>query len=270
MAPHLRYARDIYAGTANYYDVFRPPYPPGLLNDLRARVPLRPAARVLDLACGTGQVAFAIADYVSEVCALDQEPEFVAFGEEKSRRLGVTNIGWIAATAEDAPLDGAFDLVAIGNAFHRFDRNAVASRLVDHLNPGGCVALLWSESPWRGDRPWQKALDETLTRWQEASDALERVPASWEQAILDDPHKQVLLRAGLQYDGKFEFSVAQNWSVESLIGFVYSSSFLNPAVLGENMSAFEEDLRAQLLACDAEGVHVQKMSFAYELARRVV
>ena len=47
----------------------------------------------------------------------------------QSDLLGVTNIRWITAAAETVELDGAFDLVAIGNAFHRLDRDAVAGRL---------------------------------------------------------------------------------------------------------------------------------------------
>jgi ubiquinone/menaquinone biosynthesis C-methylase UbiE len=87
-----RFRTDLYAGTAKDYDRFRPPYPAALVDDLRARVPLGPGGRVLDLACGTGQVAFALAAHAREVVAVDQEPGFVEFGEQKAGRLGVGNI----------------------------------------------------------------------------------------------------------------------------------------------------------------------------------
>ena len=53
---------DLYRGTAEYYDRFRPGYPPVLTDDLLSRV--RPSGRgwLLDLACGTGQIAFALHD----------------------------------------------------------------------------------------------------------------------------------------------------------------------------------------------------------------
>jgi hypothetical protein len=41
----------------------------------------------------------------------------------------------------------------------------------------------------------------------------------------------VLRRAGLSYEGSFEHSVVERWSVESLIGFMYSTSVLNRTVL---------------------------------------
>ena len=84
----------------------------------------------------------------------------------------------------------------------------------------------------------------------------------------EDPHEQVLRRAGLSYEGSFEFSAVERWSVESLIGFVYSTSFLNRAVLGHQVDAFERDVGRRLLACCPDGVFEHDLTFAYELARR--
>ncbi|MDH3681034.1 MAG: class I SAM-dependent methyltransferase [Acidimicrobiia bacterium] len=268
MASEVRYRKDLFKGTAEYYDRFRPPYPPALLDDLRSRVPLGGTARLLDLACGTGQITFALVADVGEVWAVDQEAESVRFGNAKANRLGVTNIHWLAASAEHVPLDGVFDLIAIGNAFHRLDRDAVTRRLVPHLARGGAVALLWGGTPWRGERRWQRALSDCLERWEREVGALDRVPPGWEQAMDEDPHEQVLRRAGLAYEGSFGFSVVERWSIESLIGFVYSTSFLNRAALGDGADAFERDLRGQLLACRPDGIFEQQLTFAYELARR--
>ncbi len=268
MSGDLRFRRDLYKGTAEYYDRFRPPYPAVLLDDLRARVPLDGASSVLDLACGTGQIAFALADDVAEVWAVDQEAESVGFGARKAQRLGVTGIHWIAATAENVAFERAFDLVAIGNAFHRLDRDVVAKRVVRLLPEGGCLALLWSDTPMSGDEPWQAAMRETFERWMSAVGARNRLPAGWEQLMARVPHEQVLRRAGLTYEGKFDFSVVKKWSVESLIGFVYSTSLLNRRALGDHAEAFENDLQKQILRCCPGGVCEQDLTSAYELARR--
>jgi SAM-dependent methyltransferase len=267
VAGERRFRKDLYVGTAEYYDRFRPPYPIALLEHLRARVPLDRPSRVVDLACGTGQIAFALAAEVGDVYAVDQEPEFISFGRDKARRLGTANIRWIAGSAEDVALDGAFDLVAVGNAFHRLDRDAVARRCVAHLRPGGCVALLWGNGPDAGDSPWQRTMREELERWQRALGANDRVPEAWQQAIIDDPHAHVLERAGLRYEGKFEFPVITQWKVDSLIGFVFSTSVLNRAVLQDKAPAFEHDLRARLLRESSNDTFEQHTTFAYELAR---
>jgi SAM-dependent methyltransferase len=268
VAGEVWYRKDLYKGTAEYYDRFRPPYPAVLLDDLRARLHFDGTGRLLDLACGTGQVAFALASDVAGVLAVDQELEAIEFGRRKAQRLGVNNIQWIVAAAEDVHLEGIFRLVAVGNAFHRLDRDAVARRLVPHLPDGGVVALFWGGTPWRGTREWQRVLSATLERWKDAVGARDRVPKGWEQVMDRDPHERVLRRAGLSYEGQFEFSTVKRWNVESLIGFVYSTSDLNRAVLGHHTDAFESDLRTQILGCCPEGILEQDLTFAYELARR--
>jgi hypothetical protein len=99
---------------------------------------------------------------------------------------------------------GSFRLVSVGNAFPRLDRDAVATRLVRHLPDGGCVALFWGGTPWRGTRAWQRVLSATLERWKDAVGARDRVPEGWEQVMHRDPHERVLRRAGLSYEGQFE------------------------------------------------------------------
>ena len=269
VAEELRFRKDLYQGAAEDYDRFRPPYPAQLFTDFHARVPLRDDARVLDLACGTGQITFGLAAHVGEVVAIDQEPSFVEYGRAKAERLALGNIEWRTGSAEDVPLDGVFDLVGIGNAFHRLRRGAVAERLLPHLADGGCVALVWGNTPWNGDGDWQVAYRDVLDRWQDEMQARDRVPSGWEQAIERDPHAEVLRRAGLAYEGERTFPVDQRWTADSLIGLTYSTSFLSRAVLGDRAREFERDLRDRLLACRPDGGFDHRLDFAYELARKI-
>ena len=263
----MTFRKDLYAGAAADYHRFRPPYPTPLLDDLRHRVPLRAESRVIDLACGTGQIAFGLAPHVGEVWAVDQESDMIEFGRGEATRLGVGNIRWITAAAERVALDGRFDLVAVGNAFHRLERAAVARRLIDHLRPGGCIALLWSNTPWNGDQPWQQALRATLDRWRDRLGAHDRVPPGWQEAIRREPHAEVLADAGLTYEGGFEFPQVHRWTPDSLIGLVYSTSFLGRAVVGHHAEAFENDVRTTLAEVSSRGSFDHDPSCAYELAR---
>ncbi len=266
MGSEPRFRPDLYAGTASYYDRFRLPYTAALLDHLRGRVPLSRTSRVVDLACGTGQIAFALAGHVAEVLAVDQEPEAVHLGARKAARVGVDNIHWIVAAAEHVVLDGPFDLVAIGNAFHRLDRELVARRMVPYLAERGCIALLWSDPPWHGDAPWQRALDTVLEHWMDELDARDRVPADWESEMECDPHEHVLQRAGLVDDGEYSCTQMEHWTIDALIGFVYSTSFLGRSVVGGRADEFEADVRARL----AGAVLDQDVTYAYQLARRPV
>jgi ubiquinone/menaquinone biosynthesis C-methylase UbiE len=259
---------DLYRGTARFYDVFRVPYPRDLLADLRDRAGVSGAGRLLDLACGTGQIAFALAEHFAEVWAVDQEPETIAFARAKAARLDVRNVRWITGRAEDVSADGHFELVAIGNAFHRLQRSVVAESAWRWLAPAGHLALLWSGVPWGGPAEWQAVMADAVQHWTRTADATDRVPHGLEEAWSDEPHTAVLAKAGFTIVGRFEFSAPHEWTVESLTGFMYSTSFLSQGALGHHRQAFEDDLRGRLLAAEPSGVFREDVSFGYDLAKR--
>jgi len=259
---------DLYKGTAAYYDRYRLPYPPALLEDLRIRARVNGTGRLLDLACGTGQIAGALADGFREVWAVDQEEESVSFARQRAQERGAGHVVWLTGRAEDVQLDGFFDLIAIGNAFQRLRRQVVAERAMSWLVPGGCLALLWGGSPWEGEAHWQRVMAGAFEGWMRTAGATDRVPAGWAEAMQRDPHAQVVERAGLSFVGHFDFPTEHTWTVATLTGFVYSTSFLNPRALGDHREAFEEDLRTRLLACEPSGLFRQHRFFGYDLARR--
>jgi SAM-dependent methyltransferase len=259
---------NLYHGTADDYDRYRLPYPSELLADLRIQANISGSGRLLDLACGTGQIAFALAGAFGQIVAVDQQADSVAFCHSKAHRLGVTNITWIAGRAEDVAIDGPFELIAIGNAFHRLRRTLVAERANSWLQPGGHLALLWSSTPWTGRQDWQVALTAAFEEWKERLGATDRVPAGWEEALDRDPNARVLERAGFEFIGDFTFSHQSVWTVETLIGFTYSTSFLSREVVGPFARDFETDMSARLLRCHPDGRFEHVIDCVYELARR--
>src|SRR5580658_3572814 len=58
MDDKLDFAVGLYQGTAEYYDRYRLPYPAAMIEDMVARTGVSGQGRLLDLACGTGQLAF--------------------------------------------------------------------------------------------------------------------------------------------------------------------------------------------------------------------
>ena len=266
----VRFAADLYRGTAEYYDRYRLPYRRAMLADLTARAQVSGHGRLLDLACGTGQLAFALRRQFSEVWAVDQEPDMVELVRTKAAAMSAGHIRAVASSAESLEVEaGHFELVVIGNAFHRLDRDVVARRVFGWLQPGGHVALCWSSSPWTaGGTDWQLALVGVLDGWRARLGVEERVPEGWDAARRQRPDVRVLGDAGFEVVGHQEFSREQRWSLLELGGLVRSTSFLSASVLGEQGAAFDAELAEALRPYADGGVYAETVSFAYELARR--
>jgi SAM-dependent methyltransferase len=250
---------DLYQGVAETYDQFRLPYAPALIGEVALRTGADGSGRLLDLACGTGQVAFGLAHWFAEVWAVDQEPDMVAVVAQKA--AGRPEIHPVVSTAEDldAP-GGSFGLVTMGNSFHRVQRDVVAARMARWLRPGGFVALLWSDSPWSGGAPWQQVLWEVMTRWQ----APGRVPADWEQDRRDRPDAVVLAEAGFEPAVHFEVAEPRDWTIEQLTGFTMATSAHTRAALGDRAEGYVADLRASLAGLPLH----QEVRYLCDLARR--
>ena len=84
----------------------------------------------------------------------------------------------------------------------------------------------------------------------------------------EEPHTTVLASAGFEIVGEFEFTTPHEWTVETLTGFMYATSFLSQPALGRHVPAFERDLRTRLLAVEPDGVFREQTTFSYMLARR--
>jgi ubiquinone/menaquinone biosynthesis C-methylase UbiE len=266
----LEFRRDLYRGTARDYDQFRVPYPRSLIDEVAERCGADGQGRLLDLACGTGQITFALADRFREVWAVDQEPDMTSLVTQKAQAAGLDHIRVLTSSAEDldAP-DGSFDLIAIGNAFHRLPRTAVAASALRWLRPGGFLALLYSgANPWLGDAPWQRAMATVVDRWMTTYGGYDRIPAGYEQDRRERPDRTVLAEAGFEVLGDREFPTEHAWTIETITGLLYSTAVLSRGALGGLSGDLAAEMRRELEGFETEGGLPETIVFVYELARR--
>lgn len=265
----VRFRAGLFRGCAGYYDQYRLPYPEEMITDLVRRAEVAEGGRLLDLACGTGQLTFPLRPWFREVWAVDQEPDMIEEVRAKAAAAGAVNIRAVVSDAETLDAEpGFFELAVIGNAFHRLDRDLVAGRMLGWLRPGGCLALCWSSQPWIGEAPWQRALAATLDRWRAALGVEDRIPPGWDLAQQRRPDRQVLTDAGFQAVADREFGVEHRWSLPELAGLIRSTSFLPAGVLGDQGDAFDSDLAARLGPHAEAGAFPETVSFVCELARK--
>jgi SAM-dependent methyltransferase len=270
VSDELSFRPDLFRGTAEHYDRFRHSYPDALIGDLVQRTGASGRGRLLDLACGTGQLAFALRGRFAEVWAVDQEPDMVAAVRSKADAgADAGRMVTVVSSAEnlDVPA-GRFSLVVIGNAFHRLRRDLIARLAYGWLAPGGFIALCWSSGPGVGPLDWQLVFGSLLRRWQVALGATDRVPANWSQVRQLRPDTVVLSDAGFDVVGRFEFPVEHRWTVPELAGYARSLSVFPASALADHSTAFDASLAEELGPFLVDGRLTETVSFAYELARK--
>ncbi len=130
-----------YSQAARNYDRKWSFYVEATTRETISRLALRPADRVLDVGCGTGELLSRLAAKHPEVtlAGLDPVPEMLAMAKAKLSTKVDLRVGW--ANALPWP-DASFDMVVSCNMFHYITHPIAAVREMDRvLVPGGRLLI---------------------------------------------------------------------------------------------------------------------------------
>jgi SAM-dependent methyltransferase len=140
----MPYDPTIYEGAAAHYRYGRPAYSPQLEALLTEELGFDGTGRLLDGGCGPGTLTTRLAHLFEEAVGLDPDPAMLAEGRRFAAELGIENIRWVQAVAEDLPdaAPGPYRLATFGQSLHWTDEARVAEAVYDTLEPGGALALI--------------------------------------------------------------------------------------------------------------------------------
>ncbi|GGB91058.1 hypothetical protein GCM10011363_04550 [Marivita lacus] len=120
----------------------------------RVRAVLNASDTVLELGCGTGTTAIALAPDVSHIIATDVSEAMLAKGRDKARDQHVANIDFVQADAKDAP-EGPFDAVLAFNLLHLIeDMDSALADIAKRTKPGGVFVSKTFCMPERRNMIW--------------------------------------------------------------------------------------------------------------------
>jgi len=250
---------DLFAGTAAYYARFRPGYPAEFLTHVVERFKLDGRGRLLDLGCGTGQLTLPLASYVAEAIGLDPDPAMLAEAAVAAERTGAQNVRWLRGSDRD--LDqlrheiGTLRLALMGRSFHWTEQDALLRSLNELIEPdGGVVVVSDEERVWAGQEAWHETIRQTIHHWL----GPQRRAGSGNYAVEHRPFDDILAASPFPRVEHYHLTVERTPSIGEIVGYLYSTSFCSPTVLGDKRAAFEADLRQQLGTYDrlAESIDI--------------
>src|SRR5260370_31245658 len=115
-----RRRRESFDSVADYYNVYRSPYPQEVVDTVIAWSNLHHGSRVLEIGCGTGQLSVPLAQHGIALLALELSPHLAALARRNLKRF--PNVQVEASSFEEWPLPRQkFDAVVSASAFHWLD-----------------------------------------------------------------------------------------------------------------------------------------------------
>ncbi len=157
---------------ADFYHRYRRGYPPAVIDALVRAFELTGDDIVVDLGCGTGQLALPMARRVRFVMGMDPEPDMLLRGRRAAAEQGVANVSWMVGADTDVPALGALlgsasiAAVTIGQALHWMSRDELFAAVVPLARRGGGVAVVTNGTPlWLQDSDWSRALLDWMEQW---------------------------------------------------------------------------------------------------------
>ncbi|MGW4489055.1 class I SAM-dependent methyltransferase [Amycolatopsis sp. NPDC004368] len=229
-----------------FYHRYRRGYPGAAFDAIAAEFALGEDDVVLDLGCGTGQLAVPMAARVRAVAGMDPSPDMLTRARRAAADAGVTNASWLLGGDTDVTalnsLIGGLAAVTIGQALHWMDHATLFAAVKPMLRPGGGIAVVTNGSPlWLQDSAWSRALLGVLSDWYGHAFTATCGTAEADQ----DRYRAALATAG--YDVALRtVDYAGDLTAEEIIGGLYSAMGEDELPSSGERPAFENRLRTAI------------------------
>jgi SAM-dependent methyltransferase len=250
----MSHDRELFAGTAHHYARFRPPYPAELFDGLVSEFGLDDRCTVLDLGCGTGQLALPLSRIGSTVWAMDPDADMIAEGVRAQAAARYGKIRWVLGRSEDIRSTGLppLRLCTMGASFHWMDRDLVLKALDEIVEPDGGVAVVsGSASIFSAtgavEGAWLGVTREVVTEFLGSQRRAGRGTYSHPKRT----HQQVLLASAFGRLETRRFTSIRPLTIDEVIGQQLSTSYASPMQLGDRLPEFRAELTRRLRELDS-------------------
>jgi SAM-dependent methyltransferase len=209
----------------------REPYPYDTFSILH-RLACTSAPVVADIGCGPGDLTLGLSKFASRVDAVDLSEEMINEAKRSSANIG--NINWLCGPAENAPLQGPYDLITAADSIHWMEWDVLFRNIRMWLRPEKffCVVGRWYEKKDWWDSDFQSLINTHSTNKDfKKYDIVEELGKSGYVKIVASEKTP---------------SVPFTQSVDELIEAFHSRNGFSRDRMGSTANLFDRDARAHL------------------------
>ncbi|MCA1060173.1 class I SAM-dependent methyltransferase [Rossellomorea aquimaris] len=259
-----KYGSELFKGAATYYSKYRPIYPSALIRFLVETFSLNGEQHLLDLGCGTGHLTIRFSDWCKEIVGIDLEPEMIEEAKRLHDEIRIGQIQWFNGRLEEYKHTDQYHLVMIAKAFHWMDRREVLDELYEIVSPGGGVAIIDNYEPDKLLTPWQERFNDVVEKWygneRKAGNSTYTHPVA--------SHEDIISQSKFHLESHTLPTYEITWTIESLLGNLYSTSYGSKRFLGTNVPLFEREVREAMLELSESGVFKEEATLSVKIGRK--
>jgi SAM-dependent methyltransferase len=152
------HASDRFSAQATDYDRHRPRYPERVVDDIIGLAGLSVGSEVIEIGAGTGIATEQLVGHGLSVTAIEPAAALSAVAASK---VG-DRARFVESRFEDFAPTSSVPLVAAFNAWHWVDPSVGTELAAQLIQPGGSLALVWTEVVSWGEEPFEDRLAEVF------------------------------------------------------------------------------------------------------------
>ncbi|MBA0127241.1 class I SAM-dependent methyltransferase [Haloechinothrix sp. YIM 98757] len=259
---------NLFTSAVEYYRRYRPGIPSEVVALLTDATPHHRPRRLLDIGTGTGLVVAALQEHVDDILAIDPDEDMLTAAEATLRPhtpQGVRlELQQCAAEELTLPAGWQADLVTICRTFHWTDQPTVLQRLDHHVAPDGVVAIFGDSSLWTVRTPWTETVRTVVQEFLGEN----RRAGTGTFTQHDRPYSEIMAASPFSEVREYRVPVTRHWRYETILGYLYSTSFAAPRLFGNRRTEFESTLRDRLAAVSPHDVFVEDNEFVLRIGQR--
>jgi ubiquinone/menaquinone biosynthesis C-methylase UbiE len=243
-------------------------YPQEFFDYVVANAKLNGRGRLLDLGCGTGELAIPLAKYFEYVLGLDPDLGMLKEARKKQYALGINNISFNKGSSKNLEkVNGTFKLVTMGQSFHWMDEKTVLKSLYERLEPRGGVVIVGT-SPIDQNRLMMQANKAVGTAIGKYLGPNRRAGKHIYTPTGENWETKLFPQSAFRKIEKRTYVIKVKRTAEQIVGNLFSMSFASRKLLGLQSEEFEKELTQQLKGISRNKSFVEQVQFIVYLLKK--